>query len=110
MKIMYNVETQMCGECERTVELDEMLGNELGFVESDIDERELYRMTVLFKSEDTPDVMKCKMQKFLSDHGEILYLDVIFHMSAHDLPQRFVVWGDGKVQNYRTRLFYEEVK
>ena len=110
MNTMYNVEIQMLGECERTAVLDEQIGNALGFVESDIDERELYRMTALFNSEDNPGSMKCKMQKFLKEHQEILYMDVIFHESAHDLPQRFVVWGDGKIQNYRTRVIYEEVK
>ena len=102
MQYCYNVEVQMLGECERTYDLDERLGTVLGFSEDDIDEREPYRMTVLFSSETTPRVMRERIVSLLDENPEIFYFDMIH--SLGDLPQRVVIWGDGRVQEYRTRV------
>ena len=108
MTIWYNVEVQMACENERNYDLDEELGWELGFAEADVDEREPYRMTAIYTSEVTPDKIKLDVIKLLHRHPEIYYFDVMFRYDSENVPDRFVVWQDGRVQNYRGRIVFEE--
>lgn len=106
----YSLEISMLGENERSYELDQEIGEALGFVEDDIDEREPYRMTAEFYSDSTYSVMKANVTQLLKQHPEIFYIDVIHRREYDCLPDRTVIWGDGRIQNYIGRIIYEEVK
>lgn len=109
MKVWYNIEVQMLGECERTEELDAEIGFNLGFGESDIDEREPYRMTALFASSDmNPDRMRKYITDLLADHPDIFYIDVIYRYDSDNTPDRFVIWADGRTQEYAGKIIFEE--
>ena len=110
MKVWYNVEVQMLGECERTYDLDEAIGKALGFEEDDIDERELYMLTAMFNSNRCPTAMRDHVTKVLRDHPEIFYIDVIYRFDAENVPDRFVIWQDGRKQEYTGRIIFEEDK
>lgn len=110
MKVWYNVEVQMLGECERTYDLDEAIGKALGFEEDDIDEREIYRVTSLFNSNICPTAMRDRVTNVLRDHPEIFYIDVIYRFDAENVPDRFVIWQDGRKQEYTGRIIFEEDK
>lgn len=110
MKIWYNVEVQMLGECERTEELDADIGFNLGFGERDIDERELYRMTALFVSDIAPMKMREYVTATLQDHPQIYYIDVIYRYDSENTPDRFVIWSDGRRQEYTGKIIFEEDK
>ncbi len=110
MKVWYNVEIQMLGENERTNNLDKEVGRELGFNEEDIDERELYRLTAMFNSNRYPTAMLEHVTKVLRDHPEIFYIDVIYRYDSENVPDRFVIWGDGRKQEYTGHIVFEEDK
>lgn len=110
MKIWYNVEVQMLGECERTYDLDEAIGKALGFEEDDIDEREIYRLTALFVSNMKPTEMCERVTEVLRNHPEVFYIDVIYRYDAENVPDRFVIWQDGRKQEYTGRIIFEEDK
>lgn len=105
----YNIEVQMLGENERCYDLDEEIGWELGFAEDDIDERELYRLTALFTSETNPGKMKLDAIGILQSHPEIFYIDVMFRNEHENVPDRFVVWQDGRIRDYKGKIYFEEV-
>lgn len=110
MKIWYNVEVQMLGECERTYDLDEAIGKALGFEEDDIDEREIYRLTALFVSYMKPTEMRERVTEVLRNHPEVFYIDVIYRYNGENVPDRFVIWQDGRKQEYTGRIIFEEDK
>lgn len=110
MKHYYSLEISMLGENERSYELDQEIGEALGFAEDDIDEREVYRMTAAFESYMLPSMMKLNVIHMLSNHPEIFYVDIIHRYGYESLPDRTVIWGDGRMQNYVGRIIYEEVK
>lgn len=108
MKIWYNVEVQMSADCERTEELDADLGFDLGFGERDIDEREPYRMTALFVSDMQPSKMREYVTDELRTHPGIHYIDVIYRYDSENTPDRFVIWSDGRRQEYTGKIVFEE--
>ena len=113
MKHYYSLEISMLGENERSFELDQEIGEALGFAEDDIDEREVYRMTAAFVSDTIPSVMNVNVTQLLKRHPEIFYIDIIhrpIRRGYESLPDRTVIWGDGRIQNYVGRIIYEEVK
>lgn len=109
MKYWYSVEVQMSGENERTPELDAKIGDALGFLEKHIDERELHRMTAVFNSETPSHEMKQKIISALRDLPSVLYVDAMWGSGYESTPQRFTVWQYGMVQNYRSRVVFDEV-
>lgn len=109
MKTSYNVEIQMCGECETTEIMASQVCGMLGCADTAIDERELYRMTVLFSSEMTIHEIRKRIERVFYAFPSIFYIDLIWTPYNESLPQRTTYWGDGKIQNYRTRIVYEEV-
>ena len=104
----YSIEMQTLGENKRDYELDEQIGWELGFAESDIDEREDYRMTATFESDLTLDQMKMRIKNLMAQLDTVAYIDVYYSESGDRLLTRSTVFSDGKIQNYRTKVYYEE--
>ena len=110
MKVWYNVEIQMLGENERYPALDEEIGNALDFVGHDIDERELYSLTALYTSTRKPTEMRKRIRDFLDGHPEIYYIDVIYRWDSENVPDRFVIWQDGRTQEYTGEIVFKEDK
>ena len=108
MKNWYNVEVQMLGECEITDELVEIVAESLGFKETDVDEREIYKLTAVFSSDDPPTVIHNAIEILLDDRPEIFYIDLLYRVSNEMEPRRVTFWQGGKIQTYKTRVIYEE--
>ena len=104
----YNIEVQMLGMNERNYELDEQIGWELGFAEKDIDEREPHRLTAVFESPLSLDQIHAEIQKLMNDIDTVAYIDIYSCADGERLPVRSTVFSDGKVQKYRTKVYYEE--
>lgn len=110
MKVWYNVEVQMLGENEMTDKLADDIIFNLGCRYSDIDEHEIYNMTALFNSNRCPTAMRDHVTSVLREHPEIFYIDVIYRYDSENVPDRFVIWGDGRVQEYTGHIVFEEDK
>ena len=65
---------------------------------------------MLFSSEMNIHEMQKRIERVFYAFPSILYIDLIWTPYNESLPQRATYWSDGKVQKYRTRITYEEVK
>ena len=110
MKVWYNVEIQMLGENEMTDKLTDDIIFNLGCRYSDIDEREIYNMTTLFNSNMEPSEMRKYVTDLLHEYPQIFYIDVIYRYDSENVPDRFVIWGNGRVQEYTGHIVFEEDK
>lgn len=110
MKNWYNVEISMTGECEVTDELVETVAESIGFKDTDIDEREVYKLVAVFSSDDAPDVIHARISILLENRPEIFYIDLLYRVDDEMLPERITYWQGGNVQTYRTHVIYEEVE
>ena len=111
MRVWYTVEIQMSWGNERNYDLDMAVGQAMGFIEDDIDERETYRMTAIFPSEEIlPMQMRGIVRKVLRDNPTIFYIDVVYRWETENIPDRFVIWHDGHAQEYIGRIVFEEDK
>lgn len=111
MRYWYNVEIQMLGECEVTDFLVSDTSESLGFKETDVDEREAYRFTAVFSSDDvSPTAIQASIHALLYDRPEIFYIDLLYKTDAETAPKRITFWQDGRVQRYKTHVIYEEVE
>ena len=110
MKNWYNVEISMTGECEVTDELVETIAESLGFKDTDIDEREVYRLVAIFQSDDAPEAISSSITMLLEDKPEIFYIDLLYRSDNDMLPNRITFWQGGRIQSYQTRVIYEEVE
>ena len=110
MKNWYNVEISMTGECEVTDELVETVAESLGFKETDVDEREVYRLVAIFSSDDPPTIIHNAIEILLEDRHDIFYIDLLYRTGDAMEPKRVTFWLGGKIQTYKTHVIYEEVE
>lgn len=108
MENWYNIEVQMLGECERTEKLDLEIADAFGFSELNIDERELYKLVAIFKSDLDFSELRERVYRLLKSHPEIFYVDILHRAFNAFVPVRVTMWQDGKMQNYQTHIMYVE--
>lgn len=108
MKYFYNVEVEMLGECELTDWLVNDIAESLGFKETDVDEREVYKMTAVFSSDTPMSAIHDSIILLLRDKPELFYVDLLCRYSDSMLPNRVTFWQGGNIQTYKTHVIYEE--
>ena len=114
MKVHYNIEIQMAANSEITDEVMETASRAFGFLKTDVDELESYRVTALFTSDIKPSDMKERARKFLvmcsgrSYLKPAYYVDVMYRFEYENIPDRFVIWNDGRVQEYTGHIVFTE--
>jgi len=109
MKYWYNVEIQTLNDHELTDELLEIAAESIGFTATDVDERELFRMTAVFRLDDSPENVLRSIQMLLDDRDEIYYADVLYRSDLDMAPTRVTLWKDNRM-DYKTHVIYEEVE
>ena len=110
MKVFYNIDIQMKQSYEITDDLVSTASKFFGFMKMDIDERETYHLGVTFLSEKSPRTMRDDVKALLRTFLEIFYIDVIYRFDYEMTPDRFVIWWDGKTQEYTGHVTFTEDK
>ena len=108
MKVFYSIEIQMCAGHEVTDDLMEVASYAFQFLKKDVDEKELYRVTALFSNEIKPTEMRERARRFLHLHKDVYYVDVIYRFEHEMVPDRFVRWQNGDIQEYTGHVEFRE--
>ena len=110
--MFYNFEVAMHGDNKLNANQIAMIALDLGFGGKDILEFDDYSLSVAFYSNTVKDVFVriCKrMFNKLWSRG-IRYIDMFYSSDTEIDPHRITFWSDGRVQQYRTHVLYEEVE
>lgn len=110
MKVFYSIDIQMIGAYEVTGAVLETASHLIGFEKKDIDELETYHVQASFGSNVLPSTMHDYVRSLLTALPEIFYVDVIFRFKYAMHPDRFVIWQDGKTQEYTGHITFTEDK
>ena len=110
MKIFYSVEIQMKGTYEVTDAVLETASHLLGFGKSDIEDQEVHCVTATFSSDVPPTKMHDYVRSLLTALPEIYYIDTIYRFEYEMTPDRFVIWWDGRTQEYTGKVHFTEDK
>lgn len=109
MNIYYNVEIQMAEGHEIGTGILSMFGNYLNVDVNDLDEREPYRAVLFFKSVKKPSEIRSLIRSILKDmDNKIHYVDVVYRWEWEMNCDRFVMWSDGREQDYTGHTLFEE--
>lgn len=110
MKIYYSLEVQMAGENRMSDAVVESASLAFRFGKYDIDEKEEFSLNVLFPCEIKPSDMKTRVRSFLADNPTVHYVDVMYRYEYAMVPDRFVIWQDGRTQEYTGFIDFREDK
>ena len=111
MNCYYNVEIQMANNFEMTETLLRQIEISMGAHVTDRDEVETYSAVIFFKSEVKPTEIRTRLKAILAMHADrIHYIDVVYRWEAEMNADRFVLWADGREQDYTGRMYFEEDK
>lgn len=108
MKVYYNIEIQMRGTYEVEDKILESASHLLGFTKRDIDEHEIHNVCAMFVSDLPPTEMRDRVAKFLVANDAVHYVDVIYRFEYAMVPDRFVRWRDGRIQEYTGYINFRE--
>lgn len=108
MTTWYNIAIQTLRGCELTDEMIKRIGQAIWYSETNIDERELYRLTAVFSCEEPHEAVEQKIKAVLEENPGIFYIDMLYRDSNDYSPTRVTFWQNGKVQTYKTHIFFEE--
>ena len=108
MKVYYNAE--ICTGAEYTVTdwAMEVFSHHLGFAKTDVDEHEERFATALFVSNVLPTEMRDRARALLKECPGIHYIDVMYRFETEMVPDRFVIWSDGRIQEYTGHIEFTE--
>ena len=115
---IYTVDVQTADDNRMTDLLADAVCDGLDFYREDIDERNEYNLIATFVSDITPETMRLSVSRFMQKHPELFYIDVCYrrlgnHMGGrmpdlYKAPDRFVIWDDGRVHEYKGHIVYVE--
>ena len=108
MKVYYNIEIQMHGTYEVEDKIMESASHFFGFSKRDVEEQETHSASVMFVSDVTPTEMRERVAKFLVANQAVHYVDVIYRFEFAMVPDRFVRWRDGRIQEYTGYINFRE--
>ena len=108
MKVFYSVEIQMCGTYEVEGRIMESASHLLGFGKNDIEDQETHSVSVIYANEIKPSDMKAQIRKFLVANPAVHYVDVMYRFEYAMCPDRFVIWKDGREQDYTGYISFRE--
>ena len=110
MNLYYNVTIQMAGKKKVTVGLMTIFEDYLGISARDLDEREDHRAVFFFVSDMKPSEVKNRIRTILNQSSSIHYVDVVYRWETEMHPDRFVLWSDGREQEYTGHVVFTEDK
>lgn len=108
MSVYYNVKIQMYGTYEVESGLLDAASRAMGFLEEDVEETELHNASICFTSDAKPSKMKERVHAFLAKNVPVHYVDVIYRYEYEMVPDRFVVWQDGREKDYTGYVEFRE--
>ena len=108
MKVYYSISVQMYGTYEVTDSVLETAAHHLGFTKNDIEETDVHCTTVMFSSNVLPTEMRDRVRRLIVAEKRILYVDVMYRFEYAMIPDRFVIWRDGRSQEYTGHVHFEE--
>ena len=108
MKCFYNIEIQMKGTYEVTDAVLETASHLLGFSKGDIEDKEVHYLTVTFNTDIVPSTMRDYVRSLLTAIPEIYFIDTIYRFDYEMTPDRFVIWWDGRTQEYTGKIHFTE--
>lgn len=109
MNCYYNVEIQMAEGHKIGTGTLSMFGNYLNVNANDLDEREDYRAVLFFKSDKKPAEIRSLIRSILKDmDNRIYYVDVVYRWEWEMNCDRFVLWADGREQDYTGTTVFKE--
>ena len=106
---LYNIEVQMADRNEVTDKVQNMIRAFLEFPADAIDEVEAYNLTATYISTMKIEQIKEAIRSLFSKCPGIHYIDVIYRYKWEMTPDRFVMWHTGQIQEYKSKVIYEEV-
>ena len=109
-RVLYSLDLQMKEDYRINSNIIRLAESCFGFTKKDVDEEERYSITASFLSLFTPSDMRKKVTAFLRTQPEIHYIDVVYRYETEMTPDRFVIWSDGRSQEYTGHVYYEEDK
>lgn len=110
MKVYYNISIQMAGTHEMDDSTMESASRLLGFTKKDVEETETYSVNVMFASNILPTDMRDRVRSLLLASKSIYYVDAMYRFEYAMVPDRFVIWRDGKTQEYTGFITFTEDK
>ena len=110
MNVYYNIEIQMAGMNKMTDDVLSMITRTLCVDDSDYDELEAYRAVLFFKTDMLPGAMRELVKDCLRKTERIHYIDVIYRFETEMNVDRYVIWADGREQDYTGHTIFEEDK
>lgn len=108
MNTYYNVEIQMAGKKKVTVGILSMFEDYLGLTQKDLDEKEARRAVYFFSSDLKPSEVKEAIRTILRQTSGIYYVEVVYRWETEMTADKFVLWSDGRDQEYTGHLVFEE--
>lgn len=107
-KIVYQMEIQMKTGFDITNELIDQVEAYFPHTYSVVCSAEQYSVVVIIESETLPSVMRILVNGFLKHLPSIHYIDVAYRFPYDMTPDRFVIWSDGRQQEYTGKVIYVE--
>ena len=108
MKVYYSIEIRMHGTYEVEDRILESASHMFGFSKQDIDEQDVHSVSVMFTSDLPPTEMRNRVAQFLVANHAVHYVDVIYRFEYAMVPDRFVRWRDGKIQESTGYIDFRE--
>ena len=101
----YKASIQLCEGYKPTQEfLDEISRFFLSTTINSTDEN----IDIEFVMHEPPQYMKRYVKEFIKNHPQIYYFDMVYIRSTAFVPDRWVVWKDGRQQGYSGRVTFVE--
>ena len=108
MNTYYNVEIQTVGKKKITVGIMDLFEDYLGVTNRDVDEREDHCAVFFFVSEMTPTEVRNRVRTILGQTSSIYYVNITYRYENEMVPDRVVLWADGRVQEYTGHVVFTE--
>ena len=108
MKVFYNAEIQMLDGFKPDAFVMEPASSLMNFLKKDVDELDDTHASILFDNHIMPTEMKSRVRNLLTTCPTIHYVDVMYRFEFENVPDRFVIWSDGKSQDYTGHIVFTE--
>ena len=107
-KVVYQMEIQMRAGSIITDELIKDAERQFPHTFFAIDSAEDCSAVIIMESEGLTETMRLLVKWFMDHHPSIYYMDVVYRFPYDMTPDRFVIWSDGRQQEYTGKVLYVE--
>ena len=108
MKVFYSIEIQTNYPQEINEEIVQSAMKHLGFEREDYEDEETYSASYIFAAMTKPSEMEERAKRFMQETPGVHYVDIAYRYEYAMVPDRFVIWDDGKIQHYTGYITYRE--